>query len=80
MNNFKKGDKVLVRVMECVDEKNNQWEVLYKTGIISQESILRTDKNELYNVQFDNGTSELVWTKHILNYPTEWQLSTPPSR
>ena len=52
MNNFKKGDKVLVRVMECVDEKNNQWEVLYKTGIISQESILRTDKNELYNVQF----------------------------
>lgn len=72
MSNFKSGDKVLVRVMECVDNQYDQWDVVYKTGVVEQECILKIEKKVLCSVNFSNGTSEYVWTNHILDYPKEW--------
>lgn len=66
------GQKVLVRVMECTSKEFDQWEVVYKTGVISKENILRTDQETLCTVKLSNGDCEHVWTKHILEFPKEW--------
>jgi hypothetical protein len=70
-----KGKKVLVRVMECTNEKFDQWEVVYKIGVISQENILISSSDKLFTVQFSNGDKEHVWEKHILEYPKEWSVN-----
>jgi hypothetical protein len=72
MKNVRKGQKVLVRVMECTNEQYDQWDVVYKTGVVEQECVLRAEKKVLCTVHFPNGTSEYVWTNHILDYPKEW--------
>jgi len=68
----KNGDKVLVRIMECTNESFDQWEVVYKTATVTQENILKTDKKTLLTVQFSNGSTDHVWSNHILRYPKEW--------
>lgn len=69
---FKNGDKVLVRVMECTSKEFDQWEVVYKTGVIAQENILSTGVETLCTVKFSNGEGEHIWTRHILEFPKEW--------
>lgn len=69
---IKNGDKVLVRVMECTNEKFDQWEVVYRTGVIMQENILESSNKKLCTVQFSNGLTEHVWSNHVLRYPKEW--------
>lgn len=69
------GEKVLVRVMECTNEKFDQWEVVYKTGIITQENILNSSSDKLFTIEFSNGLTEHVWGKHILKYPKEWSVN-----
>jgi len=69
---IKNGDKVLVRVMECTNEIFDQWEVVYKTGMIMQENILQISNKKLCTVEFSNGAMEHIWSNHILNYPREW--------
>jgi len=69
---IKSGDKVLVRVMECTNEKFDQWEVVYRTGVIMQENILESSNKKLCTVQFSNGLTEHVWSNHVLRYPKEW--------
>ena len=69
---IKNGDKVLVRVMECTNKVFDQWEVVYKTGVITQENILESSNKKLCAVQFSNGSMEHVWSNHILAYPKEW--------
>ena len=73
MNNFKSGDKVLVRVMECTSVEYDQWDVVYKTGVISQDNILSTDNKRLLTIKFSDGHSDHVWSNHILEYPKEWK-------
>lgn len=68
----KNGDKVLVRVMECTNENFDQWEVVYKTGTITQDNVLQTASKKLFAVQLSNGSCEHVWSNHILEYPKEW--------
>jgi len=72
INMFKNGDKVLVRTMECTNKEYDQWEVVYKTAIISQENILSTGAEKLCTVKFSNGECEHVWEKHLLEFPKEW--------
>ena len=69
---FKNGDKVLVRVMECTNETYDQWEVVYKTGVVTQENVLETSSKKLCTVEFSNGSKDHVWSNHILSYPKEW--------
>jgi hypothetical protein len=69
---FKSGDKVLVRVMECTNEKFDQWEVVYRTAVVKQDNVLSSGTKKLFTVQFSNGLSEHVWSNHILSYPKEW--------
>jgi hypothetical protein len=67
-----KGDKVLVRVMECTNKKFDNWEVIYKTGVITQENIISSSSKSLYVVRFTNGEVDYAWSEHILDYPHEW--------
>ena len=69
---FKTGEKVLVRVMECTSKEYDQWEVVYKTGIIVQENILTSDKKRLCTVKFSNGEHDYAWSNHVLKCPKEW--------
>lgn len=72
MNRFKKGDKVLVRVMECTSKEYDQWDVVYKTGTIEQENILDVAGKKLCTVNFSNGDCDHVWTTQFCEYPKEW--------
>lgn len=67
-----KGKKVLIRVMECTSTAYDQWEVVYKTGTILQDDVLTVGTKKLYTVELSNGSSEHVWSNHILDYPKEW--------
>lgn len=68
----KAGDAVLVRVMECTNKEFDQWEVVYKTGTIQQDSILELADKKLCTVAFSNGDCEHVWTTQFCKYPEEW--------
>ena len=72
MNNFKSGDKVLVRVMECTNKEFDQWDVVYKTGVISQYNVLDVAGKKLCTVHFSNGDCDHVWTTQFCEYPKEW--------
>ena len=71
---FENGDKVLVRVMECTSKEFDQWEVVYKTGVISQNNILAVDTKKLCTVKLSDGNIEHVWSNHILGFPEEWKI------
>lgn len=69
---YRKGDKVLVRMMECTNKKYNYWEVVCKTATVTQPDILVTDKKNLCTVQFTNGEVDHVWSTQFLPLPSEW--------
>lgn len=69
---YKAGDAVLVRVMECTNKEFDQWEVVYKAGVIQQYSILELSDKKLCTVSFSNGDCEHVWTTQLCEYPKEW--------
>ena len=66
---FKRGQKVLVRVMECTNLHFDEWVVLYKPAVVSSEPKYYSANKKLYNVKFDTGTSDLVWDYQIVERP-----------
>jgi len=69
---FNVGDAVLVRTMECTDKQYDQWDVVYKTGVIQQYNILDVADKKLCTVKFSNSEVEHVWTTQFCEYPREW--------
>lgn len=65
----KKGEKVLVRMMECTNKQFDQWDVIYRDGVIDQEAILKTSDASLYTVILGDGTCTHAWSFHILPVP-----------
>ena len=63
------GDVVLIRAMECTNKTYDQWEVVYKRGVITQKDILSSSNKNLFTVRLPNGQSEYVWDDHILECP-----------
>lgn len=71
-NMSKVGDKVLVRIMECVSKETDSWEIKYKVGVIRQGKVLYFSGESLCTVELADGQMEHVWARHILEYPEGW--------
>lgn len=69
INMFKKGEKVLVRMMECTNQQFDQWDVVYRDGVIRQEDVLRISDASLCTVILGDGTCTHAWSFHILPSP-----------
>jgi len=66
---FKKGQKVLVRMMECVNLHLDEWIVVYKPAVVSSDPKHYSVNKKMYNVRFDTGTTDFVWDYQIVERP-----------